>query len=100
LLSTPQDKAIARPLAVAEDYGTVSTSDAYADKIAMQIGRFFSMNTPFSHYYYCYVDSPSCQILRPGYRPPSQKQLGGKILDEVHDNEVAACQKVLSAEAV
>jgi len=69
-------------LAVVTDYGIVRTSDEYSQKLATQIGRyFFVTNTPFSH-----VDHPEfiklCQMLRPGYKPISQRQLGEKILDK------------------
>jgi len=87
-------------LAVATDYGIVSTSDAYAEQLATQIGRyFFATNTPFSH-----VDHAEfhklCKLLRPGYKPISQRQLGGKILDKVYDSEIATCGKILSGEVV
>lgn len=68
------------PLNVAKDCTVVSTSDAYGEKIGEQIGRyFFATNTPFSH-----VEHPEfiklCHLMRPGYEPPTRKQLGEEVL--------------------
>lgn len=87
-------------LSVVKDSAVVSTSDAYAERIDEQIGRyFFATNTPFTH-----IEHPEfiklCQLMRPGYQPPSRKQLSEKILDSVHEKLTVEVKQELNGQVV
>jgi len=98
-------------LSVVKDSAVVSTSDAYAERIGEQIGRyFFATNTPFSH-----ADREEFiqmyNVMRPGYQPPSRKQLSEGILgsvvvsmcldgwSNVHMEPIVCCSVVLPSGA-
>ena len=89
-------KAKKRKLEVAKDIAIISTNESYAEKIREQMGRFFlATNTPFTH-----VEHPEfvklVGLLRPGYKPPSRKQIANEILDEVHDKVFEQCKNELN----
>ena len=91
-------KANKRKLVVFKDNAVISTSNAYVDKINKQIARyFFATNTPFLH-----VKHPEfiklCQLLWPGYKPPTRKQLGGNILDQVHNTVLGDSKEQLEGQ--
>lgn len=41
-----------------------------------------------------------CGVLRPGFKPPSAKQIGSSILDEVYSNIIEECKKKLKGEVL
>jgi hypothetical protein len=64
--------------------------------IDVEIARlFYACNLPFS-----LVEHPQfikvVQLLRPGYKPPSRKQIGGTLLDTVHDQVTEDMKAILN----
>ena len=41
-----------------------------------------------------------CKIVRPGYRPPSEYEIGGLILKSVYGEIFENCQEILNGETV
>ncbi|KAG8171354.1 hypothetical protein JTE90_013904, partial [Oedothorax gibbosus] len=41
-----------------------------------------------------------CQLLRPGYSPPSEKMLARDLLDTIYEQETAESSEILSGETV
>ena len=59
----------------------------------------YAINSPFS-----LVDHPEftklMSLLRPGYRPPTRYDVGGRLLDEVHTSTLTDCKDQLGGETV
>lgn len=65
---------------------TISTGREDKKKIDLQVARYmFATNTPFHH-----VEHPEflklIEYLRPGYKPPNLKEIGGELLEEVYNS--------------
>ena len=63
----------------------LSTDQSMSDQLDEQIAKlFFACNLPFN-----IADHPvwreTIQMLRPGYTPPNRKDIGGHLLDKVHN---------------
>ena len=72
------------------------TSEKEKENIDKQIGRaFFSNNFSFKS-----IENPeflkACQMLRPGYNPPSRKKLGGEILETIFEDVEKEIEEELS----
>lgn len=78
----------------------IVTSPQYAEKINLQTARyFFATNTPFNHAEHREFKI-MCNILRPGYKPPSAHQIGGKLLDQVYEITLQECKSKLEGQTV
>lgn len=72
---------------------SLSTDQSMSRQLDEQIAKlFFACNLPFN-----IADHPvwkeTIQMLRPGYQPPNRKDIGGHLLDQVHEkitNKVSA----------
>lgn len=88
--------------------GTDRTLDSYLVKSTLlqkmsldkQVARFiFATNTSFRS-----VDHPEfiklVQDLRPGYIPPTRKDISGHLLDTIHEEEKLKCSTILNGQMV
>ena len=83
-----------------KDADIVFTSEPYAKRISLQIGRYFySTNTPFKHAEHAEFRE-LCKVMRPGYKPPSRRQIGGQILDDTYQSVVEECKQKLEGQVV
>lgn len=78
----------------------VKTPQKEKHKIDLQVARYFyATNTPFRH-----CEHPEfiklMQLSRPGYSPPNRKNMGGKMLDEVHVTVKSDMEKYLRGKVV
>lgn len=100
-VAQPSTSSIARDTGVAQKrrYScALGTSNMIFDKLIVTTGAtakkridlatatfFYATNTPFLH-----ADHPTfremCAKMRPGYAPPSSRQIGGNLLDEVYED--------------
>ena len=72
------------------------TSVAYAQSIDEQVAQYFyATNTPFRHAMHSELIK-FCNMLQPGYKPPFERRLEGKILDVVQKES----KEILSRETV
>lgn len=78
----------------------VKTTASDKAKIDMQLARcVYATNSSFSlasHSEFVKL----CETLRPGYKPPNRKLIGGKFLDAVFDEEMTKCKNELEGEKV
>lgn len=87
-------------VSLTKDSDAVLTSAAYAQSIDDQVARYFyATNTPFAH-----AMHPEfiklCNLLRPGYTPPSERRLAGEILDALHKKAIEESKEILSGKTV
>ncbi|KAK5649853.1 hypothetical protein RI129_000882 [Pyrocoelia pectoralis] len=78
----------------------VRTSLTQKKEIDLQIARYmYATNSAFR----C-VENHQFQkligLLRPGYTPPSERDLSGPLLDRIHMEEMVKCQKTLERETI
>ena len=78
----------------------VQTSATLQDQLDLQVTRFvYATNTAFTA-----VEHPEfvkmVQMLCPGYRPPSHKQVGGELLDDVQTKLMEECKEQLQVKTV
>lgn len=64
---------------------SITTDHTMSKQLDEQIAKlFYACNLPFN-----IADNPvfkeTIQMLRPGYSPPNRKEIGGHLLDQVHD---------------
>ncbi|KAG8180861.1 hypothetical protein JTE90_023013 [Oedothorax gibbosus] len=87
-------------LMFSRDTDAVFTSASYLKKLNEQIAKFFfATNTLFRHV--GHVEFVKlCQLLRPGYSPPSEKMLAGDLLDTIYEQATAESSEILSGETV
>lgn len=87
-------------MSLTKDSDAVFTSVAYAQSIDEQVALYFyATNTPFRHATHLEFIK-LCNMLRPGYTPPSEKRLAGTILDVVHKKAIEESKEILSGETV
>ncbi|CAG9814586.1 unnamed protein product [Phaedon cochleariae] len=87
-------------LNAAKDADIVFTSESYAKRISLQMGRYFyATNTPFNHADHAEFRQ-LCNIMRPGYKPPSRRQIGGQILDDTYQSVLEECKQKLEGQVV
>lgn len=68
------------------DNFVVKTSAEESQKFDIQIAKyFFASNTPFNHIEHREFKN-LCELLHPGYNPPSRKKLSTTLLDDVFEN--------------
>ena len=78
----------------------IRTTFTEKDKLDSQCARFiYATNSAFQ-----LVEHPQfikyTQMLRPGYKPPNRKIIGGPLLDQIFQEEQATCQELLSNKTV
>lgn len=87
-------------LSAVKDADIVFTSETYARRISLQIGRYFyATNTPFNHADHAEFRE-LCNVMRPGYKPPSRRQIGGQILDDTYRSVLEECKQKLEGQVV
>lgn len=87
-------------LKTSKDSDVISTSKGYANRISLQMGKyFFATNTPFNHAAHEEFRK-MCELMRPGYIAPSPFQIGGKILDTVYDDTREKCKAEIQGQTV
>lgn len=78
----------------------VKTKNDDKEKIDMQVGRMIFA----THSSFLMADHPEfiglCEMLRPGFKPPSRKQIGDRILQAVFEEESAKSKRQLIGENV
>lgn len=88
-----------RPKASLDKF-VVRTSSDQGEKINKQIAKYiFATNTPFRHVEHEEFKK-MIELLRPGYKPPSRRDIGNKLLDEVFEEEQEHCKSVLAGKIV
>lgn len=78
----------------------IHTPTSTKNSIDQQIATYlYATNTPFQA-----VDHPEFRklinMLRPGYQPPSRRDVAGRLLNDVHDSLLMKCQNTLQGQSV